>query len=113
MKGRLAATALVIAIALAGCAAPRPNTITIHDLRFDPQTLTVAKGTTVMWINNDQAAHTIVTDDLGVAGKPQAGQFGSVPLSPGDTLKHTFDAVGTFPYHCTIHPYIKGTVIVR
>jgi plastocyanin len=111
---RFALAAVVAAtLALGACAKAPANTVSIHDLRFDPPQVTVAKGTTVTWVNDDQAAHTITTDDFGVTGVSQAGQFSSPPLSPGDSFKHTFDTVGTFGYSCTIHPYIKGKVIVR
>jgi plastocyanin len=110
----LATAVVVLTFTLPGCAAaPRANTVSIHDLRFDPAQVTVAAGTTVTWVNNDQAAHTIVTDDLGVPGRPQAGQFSSPPLNTGGSFEHTFDVTGSFRYHCAIHPYIKGTVIVR
>ncbi len=104
--------AAVLAIGLLGCAAAKPNTVSIHDLQFDPHSMPVAKGTTVTWVNNDEAAHTITTDDFGTKGAAP-GQFSSDPLNPGDSFTHTFDTVGTFNYHCTIHPYIKGTIIVQ
>lgn len=104
--------AAVLAAGLVACAAPKPNLVTIHDLQFDPGSMTAAKGTTVTWINNDEAAHTITTDDFGTKGAP-LGQFSSDPLNPGDSFTHTFDTTGEFKYHCTIHPYIKGTIIVK
>jgi plastocyanin len=109
----LVAGALVFAVALTGCASQPANTVSIHDLKFDPPSITVAKGTTVTWINNDEAAHTITTDDLGAAGVSQAGQFTSQPLNPGEKFTHTFDTTGEFKYHCTIHPFIKGAVTVK
>lgn len=108
----LGALAIVLAAALAGCAAAKPDTVSIHDLQFDPRSMTVAQGTTITWVNNDEAAHTITTDDFGAKGAPP-GQFSSDPLNPGDSFKHTFDTAGTFSYHCTIHPFIKGTIIVK
>lgn len=77
--------------------------VTIKDFKFDPATLTAKVGQEVTWTNSDSAAHTVTVDTGGVD---------SGSLSPGATFKHTFDAAGTFPYHCAIHSSMKGTVTV-
>lgn len=78
------------------------NTIAIQDFSFNPATLTVKKGTTVTWINNDSAMHTVKSD-----------AFTSGSLAKGDTFQFTFDTAGTFNYSCGIHPSMMGTIIVQ
>lgn len=120
----LVCAALLILLSIAaGCAsAPAPatttaapaqpsspggNTIAMKNFAFDPPALTVKAGTVVTWVNQDSAAHTVVSD----AGSPEA--FSSAPLSTGGTYTRTFTAPGTYAYHCSIHPSMKGTVIVQ
>jgi plastocyanin len=72
---------------------------------FDPAMTTVAKGTTVTWMNASDAPHTVTSD----AGSTLA----SSTLAPsGGTFSFTFMQPGTYTYHCTIHPYMKGTIVV-
>lgn len=99
--------------AMGGCGKPAGNQVIIKDLRFNPQTITVTKGTTVTWTNEDQTAHTVTSDSNDTTGAPKAQKFSSDPLNPGDTFKHTFDTPGTYKYHCDIHPYLTGEVIVK
>jgi plastocyanin len=62
---------------------------------FGQNPLQVDVGTTVTWVNNDTMAHTATSDT--------PGQFDSGTLQPGQTYQHTFNATGTYPYHCSIH----------
>jgi plastocyanin len=78
--------------------------INIVNFSFTPSTLTAPVGTTVTWKNNDGTTHT-VTSNTGV--------FDSGDLSPQATFSHTFNNSGTFPYHCSIHTYMTGTIIVQ
>ena len=64
-------------------------------------------GTAVTWMNNDGAPHTIVSD----TGAPAA--ISSDTLSSGASFTFTFTQPGTYIYHCSIHPSMKGTVIVQ
>jgi plastocyanin len=77
--------------------------VTISNFSFQPQSLQVKAGTTVVWKNNDGTAHT-VTSDTGV--------FNSGTLASGGTFAFTFPQVGSFLYHCNIHPFMTGTIIV-
>jgi plastocyanin len=63
-----------------------------------------SEGNIVSWINDDSTEHTITADD---------GSFDSGPISPGDTFDNTFDAPGDFGYHCSIHPFMTGVVIIE
>ena len=79
---------------------------------YDPLDLTVAVNTTVRWTNGDSQVHTVTsgTSD-GILGTPD-GKFGSEFMNPTDTFVFTFTEAGTFPYFCTPHPWMRGTVTV-
>jgi plastocyanin len=83
------------------------NSVSIKDVNgipsFSPASITVTKGTTVTWTNNDDLSHT-VTSDTGI--------FNSGVLNTGQTFRFTFNNIGTFNYHCSIHPFMVGKVIV-
>jgi plastocyanin len=78
--------------------------VTIDGFAFAPATLTVTPGTTVMWTNRDEEPHTVVASD---------GSFHSPGMGTGATYTHTFAAPGTFEYVCSIHPMMRGTVVVK
>ena len=78
---------------------------------FVPETLTVSKGTTVSWTNGDTTLHT-VTSGNPEAGNSSGTEFDSSYLAAGKTFQHQFNTAGTFDYYCTLHPYMKGKVVV-
>ncbi len=80
--------------------------VNIMNFTFQPTPLPIAAGTTVTWTNQDTADHT-TTSDTGVWDSGVA-----TPLKKGDTFQFTYKEVGTFPYHCDIHPHMHGTVVV-
>ncbi len=126
MKRLVLSTSLIVllALALVACAAPMATAtptpaasptagstptaaasgdqVTISGYAFDPATLTVAVGTTVTWTNVDTVAHTVVFDG-----------FQSGSLAKGATYSHKFDTAGTYAYVCSVHPSMKGTLIVK
>jgi nitrite reductase (NO-forming)/hydroxylamine reductase len=71
---------------------------------FSPANLEVAVGTLVVWFNDDPIEHTVTS---------QEGWFDSGPIAPGKTFAHQFNKPGTFAYGCTIHPSMKGTIVVK
>ena len=73
---------------------------------FNPATVTVVIGvnSTVEWVNDDIAPHTVTADD---------GSFSSGNLNPGDTFSFTFTKPGTYMYHCSYHPWMMATVVVK
>jgi plastocyanin len=71
---------------------------------FSPDELNVAVGTAVTWTNGDAVSHTSTSDATG---------WNSGTIPPGGRFSFTFQSAGTFPYHCTIHPGMVGTVNVR
>jgi plastocyanin len=79
------------------------NAVTILNFAFGPAVVTVKPGTTVHWTNHDAEAHTVTSD---------TGAFGSPVLQPGAGYSFTLTKPGTYHYHCTIHPFMTGTVTV-
>jgi plastocyanin len=77
--------------------------VAIQGFAFGPAAITVRPGTTVTWTQQDEDQHTVTADD---------GSFTSSPLTTGQTFTHTFAAPGTYRYHCSIHPFMHGTVVV-
>lgn len=71
---------------------------------FSPAKITVKVGTKVTWRNGTDAAHT-------VTGNGSWSSYNK-PLASGKTVSYTFRKAGAYKYHCAIHPYMKGTVIV-
>jgi len=68
--------------------------VSITDNAFDPPSLTIPAGSTVVWTHNGSNPHTVSADD---------DTFSSENLSGGDTFSHTFDQPGTVGYFCAIH----------
>ncbi len=79
------------------------SAVTIKDFSFDPATLTAKVGQEITWTNQGNASHTVTFD----AGGPDSGT-----LASGATFKHTFDAAGSFTYHCNFHSSMTGTITV-
>ena len=109
---------VVVAVALAAlaaCNAPAPSaspepvdpgpvtgdsTVLVSDMSFSSDRLTVEAGTTVTWVFDDVMPHNVVGD--GFASEiMESGRF-----------THTFTDPGSYPYVCTLHPVMKGTVVV-
>jgi len=100
------ATAAVAALAARPLAARADDaTVTIDNFSFAPETLTVAAGTKVTFTNRDDIPHTVVS-----TAHPPA--FRSSPLDTGDSFSFTFAAAGSFPYFCSLHPHMQGTIVV-
>ncbi len=90
---------------------PGTMAVTIQNFAFNPASVTLSRGSTVTWTNQDSTAHQIINDATAAAGQGQL--FESNPLSQGQSYSFTFQQAGTFPYHCNIHPSMKGTIIVQ
>lgn len=80
------------------------NARNLGNAGFGANPLTVAVGTTVTWTNNDSIPHDTIAD---------GGQWSSPILNPGQTFQFRFATAGTFPYRCTLHPGMVGTVTVQ
>jgi plastocyanin len=84
--------------------AATPSTIGIKDFKYGPSALTVPVGTTVTWVNHDEEPHTVTSG---------TGAFSSAGLVNDGAFVRTFTKPGTYQYFCAIHPYMKGTVVVK
>jgi plastocyanin len=80
------------------------NAATLGAKAFNPDTITVAIGTSLMWTNTDTITHTSTGD---------AGGWNSGVIAPGSTFSVNFPTAGTYTYHCSIHPDMVGTVMVQ
>ncbi len=77
--------------------------VNIKDYAYDPSTITIPAGTSVTWTNLDTVPHTVTSTN---------GKFDSGILGQGRIFNYTFSDPGTYNYYCTIHPYMKGQVVV-
>jgi len=79
----------------------KTSEVRIMNFSFNPPALIVKVGDTVKWVNSDQAPHKIASDT-----------FNSQDLNNGDNFSFTFTKAGTYNYHCSIHPFMTGTINV-
>ena len=78
--------------------------VTMDHNTFIPNEITVAPGTTVTWTNNETMPHTVVDQNKG---------FRSKTIVKDGTFSFTFTTAGDYNYLCSIHPNMKGTIIVK
>ncbi len=111
-------TAIAIGAAItAGCGSSNKSTnppqpihsanfqnVSIANFAFSPPSLTIQAGDTVLWTNNQNVTHTVTSDSGTELGET---------LAPGATYQHIFTTADNFPYHCTIHPTMHGSVTVQ
>lgn len=100
---------LILGVLISGCTGQKTetppvttNTVDIKGFAFNPDTITITKGTTVTWTNKDSAPHTVTEIN---------NAFSSDTMNEGQTYTYTFNEAGTFEYQCHIHPNMKGKVI--
>lgn len=115
---RAAAGAVGLLLALTGCSdsgggsdtgttppAGGRATVTVKDFAFSPASLTVAPGTVVTVVNQDSSPHTVTATG--------SKAFDTGTVTPGKRATFTAPAkAGSYPYMCTIHPFMKGTLTV-
>lgn len=87
------------------CATPTPTigAVSIVDFGFNPQSVTIPVGSSIRWTNTGNRNHTSASDN---------GLWNSGTIPPGQTFTRVFTTVGSFPYHCNIHPAMTGTINV-
>ncbi len=94
-----------------------PGASTLTDNAYSPNPVEVTVGQTVVWTNDDSAFHTVTSGLIGAADAGQIFDSGlagpNALISKGKTFEHTFDTAGEYPYFCTLHPAMVGTVMVR
>jgi plastocyanin len=78
---------------------------------YEPSPLRLKLGTSVTWTNNDSTLHTVTS------GLPEQGALGTLfdsnIIAPGKTFTYAFNKAGTFDYSCTLHPTMRGQVLVK
>jgi plastocyanin len=97
------AAPLVSAYTLRAQAAPATHRVTIDAFEFKPATLTVKQGDSVVWRNADPVPHSATAK----------GTFDSGPLATGASWRYTATKKGRFDYVCTLHPTMKGVLVVE
>lgn len=85
---------------------PESNKVEIKDFAYAPNKITIKKGTTVTWTNQDSVKHDVTPDN------ESASFEGSELLAKGESYSFTFDTAGTYTYHCSPHPNMKATIEV-
>jgi plastocyanin len=79
------------------------KTVDINHFAFHPPTLRIQKGGKVTFANSSDTAHTAT----------RAGSFDTGHIKPGKSVTVEFSQKGTFAYHCEIHPFMKGKIVVE
>jgi len=105
-RGLLAGALGAGVLALAGTARAEDAQVVIDNFTFTPATLTVKAGTRVVWKNEDDIPHTVVSD-------AQPPLFRSKALDTDDSFSTVFDKPGRYPYFCGLHPHMQGTIVVQ
>ena len=95
---------LTAAIFLAGAAWAETISVDIKSFKFDDAEITIAVGDSIVWLNQDGAPNTATAGD---------GSFDTGRLGKGVSGEILFTVAGTYDYICTIHPSMKGTVVVK
>jgi plastocyanin len=85
-------------------AQPKDTKLEIDNFSFSPERITVKPGTTVIWINEDDTPHTVASTSK---------MFKSKALDTNDSFAFTFTTAGVYDYFCSLHPYMKGAVVVE
>jgi len=80
--------------------------VNIRALEYLPGPVEVSPGTTVRWTNEDQALHTVTSEDSG-------GPLRSAELAKGEPYEQTFRNPGQYDYYCKVHPFMKSGVTVK
>lgn len=79
-------------------------TVEIKDFAFSPEPVSASVGQSISWTNGDSAPHTATLDD---------GSCDTGNINQGATAVLVFNEAGSYPYHCNVHPNMKGTIEVQ
>ena len=80
------------------------STVTMRDIEFKPENITVKAGETVKWINEDSIEHDAVAEN---------GEFKSELFGQQGTYAYKAEKAGKIRYVCTVHPGMEGTITVE
>ena len=103
------ASLALLALLLAGCGGSDPHqptykTIDIKARAFNPATVEVLQGDSVQFLNKDTSTHAVRLD----SGERETGK-----IVPGASAAISLPTAGSHRYHCTIHPTMAGTIVVK
>jgi len=93
-----------VSIGSPASAAPKTHVVTIENLRFTPDVLTVQRGDRVVWINKDLFPHTATADNKA---------FDSHGIEPSASWTYVARKPGEYPYGCLFHPTMKARLTIR
>jgi plastocyanin len=96
--------ALSMAMAVMTSPAAADMAIKIDNFVFTPDTTEIAVGTTVTWTNDDDIPHAVGANDLS---------WRSHAMDTGESFSYTFTKPGIYEYFCTLHPHMKGKIVVK
>lgn len=96
------ASASAVQSTVADANAPVVAHVAMKNMKFSPATIEIKKGGTVEWKNDDITPHTATS-----------ATFDSGSIASDAAWRHTFKEAGNFPYTCTFHPVMKGTIIIK
>jgi plastocyanin len=88
---------------VAGAEPARTHRIVIHGLKYEPETLVVRRGDTVVWVNEDPMPHTVTA----------AGGFDSRTIEAGKSWRFLARRAGSYRYVCTLHSNMSGSLRVE
>jgi plastocyanin len=103
--GSSGASASPSTVAAAPVSAAAQQAVAIRNFSFMPRRLTVKKGARITISNRDTTAHTATSDD--------GSSFDTGSIDPGSSSTITLNTAGRVTYHCSIHPFMHGTIIVQ
>ncbi|MGH6665673.1 MAG: cupredoxin domain-containing protein [Pseudolabrys sp.] len=103
-KLALGAMALLVAASIVNPALAATVEVKIDNFTFNPQQVRVKAGDTVVWTNADDIPHTVTSQTM---------VFRSKALDTDDKFSFTFATAGSFPYFCSLHPHMTGTIVVE
>jgi plastocyanin len=81
------------------------DSLTISNFKFTPASVAVSRGARITVANHDTTAHTATADD--------GHSFDTGNIDPGSSATLTLSKTGTYKYHCSIHPFMHGSIVVR
>ena len=87
--------------------------IEIKNFQFVPPGVTITRDQTVRWINADVANHQVSSGTVEADRPRPDGRVASPLLFHGDGFSATFGASGIYPYYCGVHPFMRGTIVVK
>ena len=99
----IALSVLAAGVVFTATAQAAEHVVVMDGVKFDPATLTVQRGDSVVWKNNDPFPHTATAQGL----------FDSKEIAPGKSFKWTARKAGSYDYVCTLHPGMKGSITVK